>query len=94
MISKNDVRYVADLARIHLRDEEIEHLTTDLEKILKHINKLDTLDVSGVQPTSHVLPLKNVHREDKVRPSFTQDEALKFSVEKKNGAFKVPKVIE
>jgi len=94
MISKKDVKYVADLARIHLRDEEIEHLTTDLEKILKHINKLNTLDVSDVQPTSHVLPLKNVHREDKVRPSFTQDEALKFSVEKKNGAFKVPKVIE
>jgi aspartyl-tRNA(Asn)/glutamyl-tRNA(Gln) amidotransferase subunit C len=94
MISKDDVKYVADLARIHLTDEETELLTADLEKILQYINTLDTLDVSQTQPTSHVLPLTNVHREDKVRPSFTQDEALKFSVEKQDGAFKVPKVIE
>lgn len=94
MISKDNVKYVADLARIHLRDEEIEHLTTDLEKILQYVNKLDALDVGQIQPTSHVLPLKNVHREDKVKPSFTQEEVLKFSVENQNGAFKVPKVIE
>ena len=94
MISKDNVKYVADLARIHLREEEIEHLTTDLEKILQYINKLDTLDVGQIEPTSHVLPIKNVLREDKVRPSLTQEEVLKFSVEKKDGAFKVPKVIE
>lgn len=94
MISKDNVKYVADLARIHLRDEEIEHLTADLEKILQYINKLDTLDVGEIQPTSHVLPLKNVHREDTVKPSLTQEEALKFSVAKQDGAFKVPKVIE
>ena len=69
MISKDDVKYVADLARIHLRDEEIEHLTTDLEKILQHIKKLDTLDVGEVQPTSHVYPLKLVQRVEQVRAS-------------------------
>ena len=94
MISEKDVKYVAGLARIHLRDEEVGRLTKDLEKILDYINTLDTLDVSDVQPTSHVLPLKNVHREDKVRPSLTQQEALKFSVEQQDGSFKVPKVIE
>ena len=94
MISKKDVHYVAGLARIHLKDEEIERLTTDLEKILHYINKLDTLDVSDVQPTSHVYPLKNVQREDKIRPSLTQQEALKISVEQLEGSFKVPKIIE
>ena len=94
MISEKDVKYVAGLARIHLKDEEIDRLTKDLEKILDYINKLDTLDVADVQPTSHVLPLKNVYREDKVRPSLTQQEALKISVERQEGFFKVPKVIE
>ncbi len=94
MISKDNVKYAADLARIHLRDEEIDHLTKDLEKIIQYINKLDALDVEKIQPTSHVLPLKNVSREDKIRPSLTQEEVLKFSIEKQDGAFKVPKVIE
>ena len=94
MISEKDVEYVAGLARIHLQDDEVGHLTKDLEKILHYINKLDTLDVKDVQPTSHVFPLKNVYREDKVRPSLTQSEALKISVEQHEGSFKVPKVIE
>ena len=94
MISEKDVKYVAGLARIHLKDEEIDRLTKDLEKILDYINKLDTLDVTEVQPTSHVLPLKNVHREDTVKPSLTQQEALKISVDSEEGSFKVPKVIE
>ncbi len=94
MISEKDVKYVAGLARIHLKDKEIDRLTKDLEKILGYINKLDTLDVTDTQPTSHVLPLKNVHRKDKVRPSLTQQEVLKISVERQDGAFKVPKVIE
>ncbi len=94
MISDKDVQYVADLARIHLRNDEISHLTKDLENILHYIQKLDTLDVTDVQPTSHVASLKNVHREDAVKPSLTQQEALKFSVEQHEGSFKVPKVIE
>ena len=94
MISKKDVQYVAGLARIHLKDEEVDHLTKDLENILHYIDKLNTLDVAEVQPTSHVLPLKNVHREDKVRPSLTQQETLKISVEQQDGSFKVPKVLE
>ena len=94
MISKNDVEYVAALARIHLQQDEASRLTRELEQILEYINKLNTLDVSNVEPTSHVLALKNVHREDKVRPSLTQQEALKISVQQQDGFFKVPKVIE
>lgn len=94
MINDKDVKYIADLSRIHLKDSEIKHLTKDLEKILDYINKLENLDVSGVKPTSHVLPLKNVYREDVVKPSLSQEDALKFCVEQYKGSFKVPKVIE
>ena len=94
MISKKDVEYVASLARIHLKEDEANHLAKDLEQILGYINKLNALDVSTAEPTSHVLPLKNVHREDTVRPSLTQQEALKISVQQQDGFFKVPKIIE
>jgi len=94
MISEDDVKYVAGLARIHLGDNEINRLTMDLEKILDYINKLNALNVDEVQPTSHVLPLKNVYREDSLRPSLTQNETLKNSIAQLKGAFKVPKVIE
>lgn len=94
MISEKDVRYIASLSRIHLREEEIEKLTKDLESILTYVKKLEKLDITHVNPTSHVLPLKNVYREDTITPSLQQSEALRISVENFNGSFKVPKVIE
>ncbi len=94
MISEKDVKYAASLSRIHLSDEEAKPLTKDLEKILHYVEKLQKLDVSKVEPTSHVLPIKNVYREDKVRSSLSQEEALKIAVEKIKGSYKVPKVIE
>jgi len=94
MISEKDVQYVAGLARIHLSDEETTALTKNLEKILHYVEKLNALDVTGIQPTSHVLPLKNVTREDVVKPSLDQQTALQIAVEKDKGSFKVPKVIE
>lgn len=94
MITDKDVKYIAGLSRIHLDPQKIDQLTGDLENILDYIQKLNTLDVSNVEPTAHVLPLKNVYREDVVKPSLSQSEALKIAVDQKNGAFKVPKVIE
>lgn len=92
-ITPADVKYIASLSRIHLRDEEIAGLTKNLEDILGYVRKLEKLDVRDVTPTSHVLPLKNVYRKDDVQPSLPQEEALKFAVERQNGSFKVPKVI-
>ena len=94
MISENDVKYVASLSRIHLKKEEIHHLTKDLERILEHINTLSKLNVEAVAPTSHAVALRNVYREDKVEGSFSNKQALSVSVESHNGFFKVPKVIE
>jgi len=94
MITPDDVRKVASLARIYLREEEVRHLTKDLEKILDYIGKLEKLNIADIEPTSHVLPLKNVYREDRLQEPLSQKEALQLAVEKHAGCFKVPKVIE
>lgn len=94
IITEKDVRYVAALARIHLRDDEVGHLQQDLEKIIGYINKLKELDVDNVEPTSHALPLENVFRPDEIKSSLAHDEALAIAVEARDGSFKVPKVIE
>ncbi len=94
MITRKDVQYIAGLARIHLEDHELDLLTKDLEGILHYIGKLEKLDVASVEPTSHVLPLENVYREDTVTPSLKQQEALGTALAKHNGSFKVPQVIE
>ncbi len=94
MISEKDVKYIAHLSRIHLESQEALHLTKDLEGILHYIEKLQKLDTSRVQPTSHVMPLKNVLRDDIVKPSLKQGEAMKIAVSSHKGSFKVPQVIE
>ena len=94
MLSKEEVRYVANLSRIHLTDGEVEGLTKTVGDILQYIEKLKKLDVTNVKPTSHVLPLKNVYREDKIKPSLNRDEVLKMAPAHAQGSFKVPQVIE
>ena len=93
-VTKEDVAHIASLSRIHLQETEIDSLRKNLEEILHYVAKLEKLDVSQVPPTSHVLPLKNVYREDKARSPLTQMEALQMAVEQYKGSFKVPKVIE
>jgi aspartyl-tRNA(Asn)/glutamyl-tRNA(Gln) amidotransferase subunit C len=94
MISRDDLKYVAHLARLNLSEKEIEHFTVQLEGILKYINKLKQVDVSNVEPTSHVFPQKNVYRQDELKPSLPIKEALKNAPAKEGDFFKVPKIIE
>ena len=94
MITKETVKQVASLARLHVADEELVTFTKNLEGILNYVDQLSKVDVTNVKPTSHVLELENVYREDKLRPSLTQEEVMSFAIEKHNGSFKVPKVIE
>ena len=93
-MTKDEIRYIASLARINLKDNELEHLTKNLDDILHYITKLQKLDVSQVQPTTHVLPINNVFRPDAVKPSLSQEEALSTAIAKHKGSFKVPQVIE
>lgn len=93
-ISKEDVRYIANLARIGLTESEVEHFQTQLEGILEYIDQLKKLDVSAIMPTAHVLDIKNVTRPDVVKPSLDPKPVLDNAPAREGQFFKVPKVIE
>lgn len=93
-ITRQQVEHVAKLARLAMGNEEKELFTRQLGEILAYIEKLKELDTSKVEPTSHVLPLKNVFREDEVRPSLPREEILKNAPDRTEEFFRVPKIIE
>lgn len=92
-ISKKEVEHIADLARLKLSEKEKVKFQKELGKILEYIDQLKELDVENVQPTSQVVRMENVLREDKVKPSLSQEEALSNAPDKEDGFFKVPRVI-
>ena len=89
-----DVKYVAHLARLELTPEEETHYGDQLVKVLDYINQLRELNVDGVEPTAHPLPLKNVTRADETRPSLSHEDALRNAPAHANGLFVVPKIVE
>jgi aspartyl-tRNA(Asn)/glutamyl-tRNA(Gln) amidotransferase subunit C len=89
-----DVKYVANLARIHLTPDEEQKFAAQLNHILGYIEKLRELDVSNVEPTAHAVPRVNVTRPDEVRASISHEEALRNAPLKANGLFLVPKIVE
>ena len=93
MIERKDVEYVAWLARLDVSEEEIELFTGQLGQVLDHAEKIKSLDTEDVEPTSHAIPLKNVMREDMVRPCLSQEEALSNAPSSEDGYFKVPRMI-
>ena len=93
-INKDTVKYTANLARIELSSEELEQFTGQLDKILAYVDKLNTLNVADLKPTSHVLKMKNVYREDARKNSLPVSEAIKNAPSRENNLFKVPKIID
>jgi aspartyl-tRNA(Asn)/glutamyl-tRNA(Gln) amidotransferase subunit C len=93
-ISRQEVEYVAKLARLNLSEEEAEKYTEQLNAILEFAGKLNELDTSNIEPTSHVLDVYNVMRDDEVRPSVEREKALLNAPEEEDGQFKVPAVME
>jgi len=91
---KMDVEKVARLARLELSEEEKATFGSQLEQILTYMEQLNRLDTSGVEPTSHAIPVYNVFREDEVRPSLPQEEVLAIAPDEEDGHFKVPRIIE
>lgn len=75
-VTRQDVEHVAQLARLSLTEAETTDMTAQLNRILEHIDVLNELDTSGVEPLSHPFDTRNVFRDDAPRPSFTQEEAL------------------
>jgi aspartyl-tRNA(Asn)/glutamyl-tRNA(Gln) amidotransferase subunit C len=93
-LTRADVEHVAQLARLALTDDEIEHLTGQLEVILEHAAQIAGLDTSDVPPTAHPLPLVNVLRADEVRPGLSRDEVLAMAPAAEDGRFRVPRILD
>jgi aspartyl-tRNA(Asn)/glutamyl-tRNA(Gln) amidotransferase subunit C len=93
-VSKHDIEHIAMLARIDLTDEEKELFGSQLSSILDYMEKLNELDTSNIEPTSHVLSLQNVMREDTVRESIPREDALMNAPSHTEKFYRVPKIIE
>jgi len=93
-ITKETLEYVAHLSRIELQAKELEKLSKQLQDILDFIDKLNKIDIENIQATSHILPIKNVLREDLPRESLPINKVLENALHKEGSFFVVPKVIE
>jgi len=92
-ITPDAVDHASKLCRIHLSDEERKKFTEQLNQILDYMDKLNELNTEDVEPTSHVLPLKNVLRKDELSPSLSSEKALANAPDKHGEYFRVPKII-
>ena len=90
MIDRDQVRHVAKLARLKITDDELERMPEELSKILEHVETMNELDLEGVEPTSHVVDLTNVLREDVPRPGLGREKALEQAPDVADGGFRVP----
>jgi aspartyl-tRNA(Asn)/glutamyl-tRNA(Gln) amidotransferase subunit C len=91
---KMNIEKVARLARLELSGDEMETFGDQLEQILTYMEQLNRLDTTGVEPTSHAIPIYNIFREDEVKSSLAQEEVLTIAPDEEDGHFKVPKIIE
>jgi len=91
---KLDVAHIANLARLDLNEEEIATFQSQLDKILAYVEKLSGLDVEGIEPTAHAIPVFDVMRDDVARPGFGLEKALRNAPRRVGDQFGVPKVIE
>ena len=91
---KIDVRYVAHLARLYLTDDETARFQGQLEQVLGYVKELSQLDVDGVEPTAHAMPVNNVFRKDEAKPCMDREKALANAPKEHHGQFIVPKIVE
>ncbi|TYO96871.1 Asp-tRNA(Asn)/Glu-tRNA(Gln) amidotransferase subunit GatC [Desulfallas thermosapovorans] len=92
-ITEQEVEHVALMSRLDLTADEKATYTQSLNAILDYLDMLNKLDTTGVEPAAHVLPLKNVYREDKLQPGLDKEQALANAPEEEAGAFKVPRIV-
>ena len=92
-ITKDEVTHVADLARLELDDASVDKFAGQIGEILEYIDKLNTIDTSGVEAMSHAISLCNAFREDRGEEHLDREKALSSAPEKEDGSFVVPKVV-
>ncbi len=89
-----DVNHIAKLANLTLEKDEVEKFQKQLSEVLDYISRLNELNTTDIEPTSQVTGLENVTRDDKIKPSLTQEEALSNAASQHNGLFRVKGVFE
>ncbi|WP_080848657.1 Asp-tRNA(Asn)/Glu-tRNA(Gln) amidotransferase subunit GatC [Cytobacillus gottheilii] len=92
-ISSDQVKHVANLARLQLSEEETESFRNQLDRMITFAEQLNELDTDGVEPTSHVLDMKNVLREDVAKQGLPQSEVVKNAPNHQDGYIKVPPIM-
>lgn len=93
-LDRKAVDHVARLARLDLTEDERDRMLAELSDILGHAEKIQALDLDGVPPMAHSVPIVNRMRADEVTPSLPQERALANAPEVEDGRFKVPRIIE
>ncbi|AKS35057.1 Asp-tRNA(Asn)/Glu-tRNA(Gln) amidotransferase subunit GatC [Mycolicibacterium goodii] len=92
-ISRDEVAHLARLARLALTEDELDGFAGQLDAILGHVSQIQSVDVTGVEPTDNPLKDVNVTRPDTVQPCLTQDEALAAAPKAAEGRFAVPRIL-
>jgi aspartyl-tRNA(Asn)/glutamyl-tRNA(Gln) amidotransferase subunit C len=90
VIDRDQVLHVARLARLRLSEDEVARMASELSTILDHIEKIEELDLDDVEPTSHVVEVENVLRDDEPRPSWPRERILEGAPDVAEGGFRVP----
>jgi aspartyl-tRNA(Asn)/glutamyl-tRNA(Gln) amidotransferase subunit C len=90
VIDREQVLHVAKLARLELSEDDVQRMSSELSSILDHVERISSLDLDDVEPTSHVVALENVTRPDEPRPSLPRERALEAAPDPDEGAFRVP----
>jgi aspartyl-tRNA(Asn)/glutamyl-tRNA(Gln) amidotransferase subunit C len=90
VIDREQVLHVARLARLRLTDDEVERMSEELSSILEHVERINELDLDGVEPTSHVIDVENVLRPDEPRACLPRERALENAPDATDEGFRVP----
>jgi aspartyl-tRNA(Asn)/glutamyl-tRNA(Gln) amidotransferase subunit C len=93
-LDRQAVDHVARLARLDLSENERDKMQAELTHILEHAERIQALDLDGIEPTAHAVPITNAMRPDDVKPSLTQDDALANAPAVEDGRIRVPRIIE
>jgi aspartyl-tRNA(Asn)/glutamyl-tRNA(Gln) amidotransferase subunit C len=93
MISKDEVKHIASLARIGLSEKEVEKYSKDLSAVLEWVDELKKADIKGIEPIAHITGMNSISREDKNEEFENKEEIIKLFPEKKNGYDKVKSVL-
>jgi aspartyl-tRNA(Asn)/glutamyl-tRNA(Gln) amidotransferase subunit C len=93
-VSKEEVKYIANLARLRFSDEETEKMAGEMNQVLNYMQTLDEIDTENVEPLRHVIDLEYRPRKDEIKEPLNHEEALKNAPDADSDYFRVPRVIE